>query len=161
VAVLEPDDVHHDRVLTRLPHHGAVHSACPAVSDPDHPSKSRLLLGDHEELPLTVMDVATLRLENPEFAYLSAYSTACTEGALAGRGGPPRPDLQLAGYRNDIATCGRSRTARPSAFATGVYDMIGQPGSAATAAALHIATSRLRNATSILRRSDRVRPRGP
>ncbi|WP_157736829.1 CHAT domain-containing protein [Actinoalloteichus hoggarensis] len=81
--------------------HAYVHFACHGGHDPRDPSTGALHLWDE---PLTVLDVAELRLEHAEFAFLSACSTAT--------GGTTLPDeaihlaaaLQLAGYRQVIAT---------------------------------------------------------
>lgn len=53
-----------------------VHLACHAISDPDDPSASRLLLTDHNRRPLTVSDLTSLDLSQASLAYLSACETA-------------------------------------------------------------------------------------
>ncbi|MFI0483521.1 CHAT domain-containing protein [Actinomadura sp. 9N215] len=144
VTELRPDDVHRDRVLGMLAHHDAAHFACHALSDPDRPSKSHLLLSDHENRPLTVMDIAALRLTDAKFAYLSACSTARAEGPLADEAIHLASAFQLAGYRSVIATLWPTLDRPAARFAAGVYDTIGRHGVTAAAYALHVTTLRLR-----------------
>ena len=64
-----------DQVLARLPGHEIVHFACHAVDDPRDPSRSRVLLADHERNPLTVASLTPLALERAQIAFLSACNT--------------------------------------------------------------------------------------
>ena len=64
-------------VLSAIPDHQVVHFACHGHSDSD-PSQSQLLLCDWETAPLTVSDIASLNLQVPQLAYLSACHTANT-----------------------------------------------------------------------------------
>jgi CHAT domain-containing protein len=81
--------------------HAWAHFACHAGQDLHDPSAGRLYLHDGQ---LTVADLSKLRLDDAQFAYLSACDTA--------RGGLRLPDealhlggaLQLAGYQHVIAT---------------------------------------------------------
>ncbi|WP_369263629.1 CHAT domain-containing protein [Streptomyces sp. R35] len=63
-------------VLAHLPTCSIAHFACHAASDPTDPSKSLLLLHDHEKEPLTVAALAPVRLDHAQLAYLSACRTA-------------------------------------------------------------------------------------
>ncbi|MEV7907871.1 CHAT domain-containing protein, partial [Streptomyces anulatus] len=67
-----------DAVLSRLPAGTWTHFACHAAGDLADPANSHLLVHDHAERPLRVLEVSRLRLEDSEFAYLSACGTAVT-----------------------------------------------------------------------------------
>ena len=104
---LTDDDAGYQAVLAELGRCGRVHFACHAVSDPHSPSASRLLLHDR---PLAVRDIARLRLDRAEFAFLSACSTA-----PATTGWPTRPSTwrrrsSWPATATSSAPCGRSRT---------------------------------------------------
>ncbi|MER5862831.1 CHAT domain-containing protein [Kitasatospora sp. NPDC002040] len=66
-------------VLARLPHHPIAHFSCHGATDPRQPSRSRLLLRDHEHDPLTAASLAPVELGRAQLAYLSACSTATTQ----------------------------------------------------------------------------------
>ncbi|MQY11431.1 hypothetical protein SRB5_15490 [Streptomyces sp. RB5] len=68
-------------VLTQLAHHPIAHFSCHGVSDEHQPSRSRLLLRDHESNPLTAASLAPIALDHAQLAYLSACSTASTKPA--------------------------------------------------------------------------------
>ncbi|MFI9454674.1 CHAT domain-containing protein [Amycolatopsis sp. NPDC052450] len=95
------DTATHAAVTADLRTHALAHFACHGGQNLQQPSTGSLYLWDK---PLTVLEVAELDLENAELAYLSACSTAI--------GGTTLPDeaihlaaaLQLAGYRQVIAT---------------------------------------------------------
>ena len=63
-----------------------------------------MLLTDHRQRPLTVVDVARLRLDDAGLAFLSACSTARPGGRLADEAIHLASAFQLAGYRHVIAT---------------------------------------------------------
>ena len=104
VTVLTGVQATHDTVLTALTTRQWAHFSCHGSSDPSNPSASRLLLADHQQRPLTVMDVARLRLDDADLAFLSACSTARPGGQAGRRGDPSGSAFQLAGYRHVIAT---------------------------------------------------------
>ncbi|MEV6478079.1 CHAT domain-containing protein [Streptomyces sp. NPDC051657] len=92
-------------VLAGLIDARVIHLACHAVTDAADPSRSRLLLRDHETRALTVAGIASVALERAELAYLSACRTTYTAA----------PDLideaihltsafQLAGFRHVVGT---------------------------------------------------------
>ncbi|MFI0480909.1 CHAT domain-containing protein [Actinomadura sp. 9N215] len=145
VTVLAEPDARRGRVLAELPRHEVAHFACHAFSDSDHPSTSHLLLGDHEDRPLTVLDIAGLRLEDAELAYLSACSTAHTGGALADEAIHLAAAFQLAGYRSVIGTLWPVADRPAVHFARGIYKAIAARGTDMTAQALHATTHRLRD----------------
>ena len=63
-------------VLEYLPGCSIAHFACHGVSDPSDPSRSRLLLHDHDTAPLTVASLAPVRHDQLQLVYLSACRTA-------------------------------------------------------------------------------------
>ncbi len=95
------DTATHAAITADLRTHALAHFACHGGQNLQQPSTGSLYLWDR---PLTVLEVAELDLEHAELAYLSACSTAI--------GGTTLPDeaihlaaaLQLAGYRQVIAT---------------------------------------------------------
>ncbi|MFE3379338.1 CHAT domain-containing protein [Streptomyces anulatus] len=111
VAAVLPDptvltgEVTRAAVLAGLIDARVIHLACHAVTDAADPSRSRLLLWDHETGALTVAGIASVALERAELAYLSACRTTYTAA----------PDLldeaihltsafQLAGFRHVVGT---------------------------------------------------------
>ena len=68
-----------EAVLAALRTHPYAHLACHGSYDPEDPSAGGLLLHGGE---LTVHDLATQRLDEPEFACLSACHTATPGTAL-------------------------------------------------------------------------------
>ncbi|MEV3962117.1 CHAT domain-containing protein [Nocardia sp. NPDC050193] len=121
-AVLtEPDDVHDlgapanpwaehtlpttATVLDLLPESVMVHFACHGATDPDDPSRSRLLLHDHATTPLTVAALAPIHLDRARLAYLSACDTAIsTDTQLVDESIHLASAFQLAGYSHVIGT---------------------------------------------------------
>jgi tetratricopeptide (TPR) repeat protein len=63
-------------VLTHLPTCPITHFACHGASHPTDPSKSLLLLHDHDTDPLTVVSLAPFVFDQAQLAYLSACRTA-------------------------------------------------------------------------------------
>ena len=93
-------------VLDVLEHSRIVHFSCHGMSEQD-PFRSRLLLNDHLQDPLTVKDIRSLRIQSAELAFLSA----CHSGTSA-LSGFYLPDenihlstaFVLAGFPSVIAT---------------------------------------------------------
>jgi tetratricopeptide (TPR) repeat protein len=104
VTVLTGPQATHDTVLAALRASQWAHFSCHGASDLGNPSTSRLLLIDHGQRPLTVVDVARLRLDDAGLAFLSACSTARPGGRLTDEAIHLASAFQLAGYRNVIAT---------------------------------------------------------
>jgi len=129
-------------VAEELPHHSWLHLACHARRDAADPSRSAIALWDG---PLSVADLAGLRLQRPDLAFLSACETAA--------GSPQLPDesihlaaaFQLLGFRHVIATLWTIEDAPGARIAASVYGGITRAGgSDAAAAALHQAVEELR-----------------
>jgi tetratricopeptide (TPR) repeat protein len=141
----------HDEVLDALPHHAVAHFACHGQTDWNDPSASRLILRDHHAQPLTVTEIAALRLGHAGLAYLSACDTTVTSAALADEAVHITAAFQLAGYQHVIGTLWpiTDDAARP--IARDVYTHLTNhstttPGTASSAHALHHAVRRMRAA---------------
>jgi hypothetical protein len=92
-------------VLARLPGCPVAHFACHGDSNPRDPSRSGLLLHDHDEDRLTVSSLTPLRLRGAQLAYLSACRTAAIDAAaLADEAIHLVTAFQLAGYPHVIGT---------------------------------------------------------
>ncbi|MFF0001452.1 CHAT domain-containing protein [Streptomyces avermitilis] len=75
------------------------------ISDQADPSRSRLLLHDHQHDPFTVMALAPIRLDQAYLAFLSACETALTTDArLLDEAIHLASAFQLAGYPHVIGT---------------------------------------------------------
>ncbi|TCO59234.1 CHAT domain-containing protein [Actinocrispum wychmicini] len=138
------NDARRDDILAALPHHPWAHFCCHGHSDPDAPSASRLLVMDYERVPLAVADISRLRLEDAEFAFLSACSTARTGEHLSDEAIHLASAFQLAGYRHVVATLWPIMDRHAVWIADKVYATISKQGAAAAARALHTATRELR-----------------
>ncbi|WP_007513563.1 CHAT domain-containing protein [Pseudofrankia saprophytica] len=130
-----------DAVLTALTSARWAHFACHGHTDIADPSASRLLLADHETRPLTVVDLARLRLAAPELAFLSACSTARPGDRLADEAIHLASACQLAGYRHVIATLWP--IADTPVVADEIYEAIAMTSD--IGAAVHTVTRRMRD----------------
>jgi CHAT domain-containing protein len=136
-------------VLRALPAHDIAHFACHGHIDWLHPAASRLILTDHASAPLTLTDIADLRLD-ADLAYLSACNTAVTAGRLADESLHITGAFRLAGYRHVIGTLWPIADDAAAQVATDFYRHLTADGTTAprperAAAALHHATTRLRS----------------
>nr|WP_238357271.1 CHAT domain-containing protein [Kribbella italica] len=102
--VLTDGQATRQRVLDALPQHRSVHFACHAVSAADGAATGQLLLHDHQSDPLTVADLARLRLGDAETAYLSACDTSVSRGDLTDEALHITGAFQMAGFRHVIGT---------------------------------------------------------
>ncbi|WP_405725088.1 CHAT domain-containing protein [Streptomyces sp. NBC_00028] len=93
-----------DRVLTALADHNWAHFACHATTDTAYPSRSALVLHDHDSAPLRVSDIVTARPTDAKVAYLSACSTAQGAALLPDEGIHITSAFHLAGYRHVVGT---------------------------------------------------------
>jgi hypothetical protein len=92
-------------VTARLRDCSIVHFACHGLSHPTDPSRSRLLLHDHNSHPLTVADIAALKLEHAQLAYLSACTTAARSAReLSDEAIHLTSAFQLAGFARVVGT---------------------------------------------------------
>jgi tetratricopeptide (TPR) repeat protein len=143
VVRLVGPDATRDAVLAALRAAAWAHFSCHGESNLAQPSRSRLLLHDHATTPLTVRDVARLRLDRAELAFLSACSTASHGPRLADEVIHLASAFQLAGYRHVIGTLWPIIDL--PFVATGFYDGLAQGAEVATA--LHAAVRTLRRRT--------------
>lgn len=128
-----------DGLRAELAEHNWVHFACHGTQDTGKPSSGRLLLTDGE---IRVRDIARLRLEGAQLAFLSACETAV--------GGVHLPDeaihltgaLRLAGFADVIGTLWRVGDEHALSLTEGVYRDLDAHGSPAHA--LHRAVRALR-----------------
>ena len=92
-------------VLEQLPDCAIAHFACHCYTDPADPSRSRLLLHDHQRNPLTVAALAPLDLDHAQLAYLSACGTArVSDPRLLDESIHLASAFQLAGFPHVIGT---------------------------------------------------------
>jgi hypothetical protein len=135
----------HDGILAALPQFTWTHFACHGISYAADPSASELLLHDYRQKPLTVLDIARLHLDDAQFAYLSACSTALTGAALPDEAIHLASAFQLAGYRNVIATSWPIADGPAGRIAANVYNALAEDVTAGSAAtALHHAIRGMR-----------------
>ncbi|WP_336054703.1 CHAT domain-containing protein [Streptomyces sp. CA2R101] len=114
------------RVLKNLSDCGIVHFACHAAHDPADPSKSLLLLHDHEYDPLTVADLAEMRLDSARLAYLSACRTAFMGSVeLIDEAIHLTSAFQLAGFPHVIGTLWEINDEMASRVAAAFYAELG------------------------------------
>ncbi|MEU0519994.1 CHAT domain-containing protein [Streptosporangium sp. NPDC006007] len=147
VTGLIGEDATHDAVLSRLPAGTWAHFACHAVGDLTDPSNSHLLVHDHADRPLRVMDVSRLRLENSEFAYLSACGTAVTSPHLPDESIHVVTAFQLAGYPHVVGTLWEIDDTVAAEIAEHVYEYLASSGFDAgqAGAGVHRATRSIRD----------------
>ncbi|GLZ37130.1 CHAT domain-containing protein [Actinokineospora sp. NBRC 105648] len=131
-----------DRVLAELGNYARAHFACHGVTDADSPSRGHLVLADHDEAPLTVLDITRLELD-ADLAFLSACSTAGTTPTLADEAIHLASAFQLAGYRHVVAALWPIRDGMAVKFARDFYTAMG-PDTDSAAEAVHRATLALR-----------------
>lgn len=133
-------------VLNDLRSHAYVHFACHGGLQVDNPSEGALYLHDG---PLTVLDVAALRLTGAQFAFLSACHTAVGGVDLLDESIHMAGALQLAGYRQVIATLWTIADQPAAHIAARVYDLASDGQRldlTRTARALHQVVRELRDA---------------
>jgi tetratricopeptide (TPR) repeat protein len=146
VTVLTEQQATHDTVLKALRAGEWAHFACHGANDLTNPSASYLRLTDYQERPLTVADVARLRLDHADLAFLSACSTSRPAGRLADEAIHLASAFQLAGYRHVIATLWPVDDQYSVDLTGEVYTQLAAAETAdAAATVLHGATRRLRN----------------
>ncbi|WP_018504720.1 CHAT domain-containing protein [Parafrankia discariae] len=129
-----------DVVLAALPTARWVHFACHGTAEADDPSNSRLYLWDR---PLTTVDVARLRLDQAELAFLSACETARPGNRLPDEAIHLASAFQLAGYRHVVATLWPVADKSAAAAAKSIYASLALDGD--VAGAVHSATRALRD----------------
>jgi hypothetical protein len=116
------EDATHDAVLARLATSEWAHFACHAAGDPDDSGESHLLVHDHASKPLRVVEISRLNLSEPEFAFLSACSTATTSLDLVDESIHIASAFQLAGYPHVIGTLWEISDSIATKIATQLYE---------------------------------------
>ncbi|MFI1030987.1 CHAT domain-containing protein [Streptomyces sp. NPDC020951] len=140
-----------DEVLRRLPGCPVVHFACHGDSLSADPAQHRLLLHDHAETPLTIGELATVRLDHARLAYLSACGTAVSyDGVLVDEAVQLTSAFQLCGFRHVVGTLWPVVDGTAVEFAEAFYAALRpEPDAAAdpdrSPYALHAAVRRLRD----------------
>jgi CHAT domain-containing protein/tetratricopeptide (TPR) repeat protein len=139
----------HAAVVSALHGHAYAHFACHALGDLERPSGSRLVLHDHTERPLTVRDLARLRLPSVRLAYLSACDTLRTSPELADEAVHIVSAFQMAGFPHVVGSLWHVDDAIGADVALTVYDSLRTPDGTLdvtrTAEALHHAVRTLRD----------------
>ncbi|WP_419998828.1 CHAT domain-containing protein [Streptomyces boninensis] len=134
----------HAAVTGELARHAATHFACHGTQHPDEPASGAIHLHD---TALTIRDIAALRLEQAEFAYLSACKSAAGAAGLPDEAIHLAAALQLAGYRHVIATLWSIDDQDSAQVALRTYELMGPELDFTTSAAcLHRAVRELRDA---------------
>ncbi|WP_266709997.1 CHAT domain-containing protein [Streptomyces sp. NBC_00102] len=139
----------HSAVVSALHGHAYAHFACHALGGPKRASDSRLVLHDHDEHPLTVRDLARLRLPTVRLAYLSACATLQTSPELADEAVHIVSAFQIAGFPHVVGSLWHVDDAIGADVALSVYSSLnrgdGTLDVARTAEALHRAVHTLRD----------------
>ncbi|WP_328907864.1 CHAT domain-containing protein [Streptomyces sp. NBC_00234] len=148
-ALLADTAATHAAVVSALPRCAYAHFACHAFGDLERPSASRLVLHDHTERPLTVRDLARLRLPSARLAYLSACDTLRTSPELADEAVHIVSALQIAGFPHVVGSLWHVDDTIGAVVAQGVYEALSTGGGALdverTAEALHATVRKLRD----------------
>jgi tetratricopeptide (TPR) repeat protein len=144
-TVLAGRQATHESVLAQLPTARWAHFACHGFSESSDPSVSRLLLHDHKQRPLTVVDIARLLLDQAELAFLSACSTAQPGTRLADEAIHLASAFQLIGYRHVISTLWSINDRPAVRIAEDIYTGLTAPGTVNVAAVVHAAIRRSRD----------------
>jgi len=126
-------------VLAHLPGSQIAHFACHGASDPADPSKSLLLLHDHDTNPFTVASLSAIKLSRAELAYLSACHTASASTAgLLDEAIHLTSAFQLAGFPHVIGTLWEIDDAVAVTIADAFYSSLRSPqGTLDTSRAAH------------------------
>jgi hypothetical protein len=141
-VVLRDERATRDRVLAGLRRATLAHFACHGVSVPGRPSSSRLLVHDHAERPLTVLDIARLHPERAQLAYLSACSTAQASARLTDEAIHITSAFQLAGFPHVIGTLWTVDDLAAADLTRRVYDGLARSPAPALHAAVRAARDR-------------------
>ncbi|CAL9638015.1 hypothetical protein SUDANB15_06241 [Streptomyces sp. enrichment culture] len=148
-ALLADTSATRSAVVSALHRHAHAHFACHALGDLEHPSGSRLVLHDHAERPLTVRDLARLRLPSVRLAYLSACATLRTSPELADEAVHIVSAFQMAGFPHVVGSLWHVDDVIGAEVALSVYEDLntgdGTLDVARTAEALHRAVRTLRD----------------
>ncbi|SDJ48878.1 CHAT domain-containing protein [Lentzea albidocapillata subsp. violacea] len=126
-------------VLEALSRHRWAHFACHAMSAG---GEGRLVLWDHIEEPLSVNDIARLRLAGAEIAFLSACETSAAPPELTDESLHITGAFHMAGFRHVIGTLWPVGDRTAQLVASHYYDALAVTPSPAIA--LHTAVQQVR-----------------
>lgn len=121
-AVLSLKNPSKNDVLTCLNEARTVHFACHGISSSIEPGQSMLCLNDWQTEPLTVSDIALLKLSRSQLAYLSACHAANNRsGTLLDEAIHIAGACQMTGFPNVIETLWHVNDAHSSRVANEFY----------------------------------------
>ncbi|MFB7505604.1 CHAT domain-containing protein [Streptomyces broussonetiae] len=144
LTILAEDEATSAAVRRQLPAHAWAHFACHGWLDMTSPAGSGLCLRDGD---LNLLDIADLRLDTADLAFLSACQTRLGAGQLPDEAVHTAAALRIAGFRHVVATLWSiSDQAAPQVAAAFYRRLDGSDGptSADVARALHHAVGELR-----------------
>ncbi|MFE0645419.1 CHAT domain-containing protein [Streptomyces sp. NPDC058877] len=150
-------------VLARLPGVTVAHFACHGITDGADPSRSRLLLHDHEHSPLTVQNLLPAELDNARLAYLSACGSASStaRGGLSDEAIHLTSAFQLVGFPHVIGSLwdidDRTAATVADTFYAGLRSDSAPPDTDRAAHALHGAVRGMRDGADLSGPYDRTR----
>ncbi|MCA1705983.1 MAG: CHAT domain-containing protein, partial [Actinobacteria bacterium] len=142
-----------DELLQRLPQHNCLHFAGHGSQDPVNPSSSVLYCYDHQvHGPVTIDDIAGLRLAHADLAFLSACETAVGSTHIPDEAIHMAGALLVAGFAHVVATHWSIGDAQSARAARVFYDELSKPDESGsrldltrTATAVHRAVRHLRD----------------
>ncbi|WP_405828942.1 CHAT domain-containing protein [Streptomyces sp. NBC_01176] len=102
--LLLAEDAVRQSVLDALPHHAWAHFACHAVGALSGAAAGHVVLHDHATAPLTLSDIARLRLPEAELAFLSACETTSGRREFADEALHITGAFHMAGFTHVVGT---------------------------------------------------------
>lgn len=144
IVILSGPQATRERVRAQMPEHSWAHFACHGWTNTADPGADLLLLHDHRHHPFTISEIADLRLNDAELAYLSACETARAADGLADEAVHLGSAFQLAGYQHVVATLWAVRDDVGAELADHFYAHL-LDEQAGPAAALHHASRHIRD----------------
>jgi CHAT domain len=143
LTILEGPEATATNVKRALGRHRRAHFDCHGRQDPDTPTRTGLVLHDRD---LTIDDLAEVRTQRPEFAFLAACSTAAPDHQNIDEMISVTSVLHYRGYQSVIGTMSPVLDTSTERVATQIYrqfaETLSPPGSAA--GLLHNAVSQER-----------------
>ncbi|KAF8595174.1 hypothetical protein BDV93DRAFT_548939 [Ceratobasidium sp. AG-I] len=149
VTKIDSNSATPDAVLTRMETHSWVHLACHAKQNPINPMQSAFYLHGGT---LELAQISQKQLKNADLAFLSACQTATGVKSLSEEAVHLAAGMLMAGYRGVIATMWTIGDEDAPLIAEKVYEHLlegGKPDARKAAAAVHKATSCLREKVGV------------
>jgi CHAT domain-containing protein len=152
-------------ILAEIESHQIVHLSCHGHPETDL-SQSTLLLEDWKTSPLTVADLTSLKLQKPQFAFLSACHTANTlDPTLLDESLNLTSAVSLAGFPSVVGTLWQVMDQEAAWISRDVYawmlDGKDKFDIGRSAEGLHLAVRRLKDKTRTLLGHKRLAPHDP